>query len=112
MEKEKRGGVSVTEKEQAQALLEIHMSELRIKWTPEFKFHPTRKWKADYKVSPSVLVEIEGGVFSQGRHTRGVGYTKDCEKYNEAQSLGYKVYRFTTQQVLTGKAKEFLKKYL
>lgn len=102
----------MTEKAQANTLLEIHMTELRIKWQAEYKFHPTRKWRADYLLGKSVLVEIEGGAYTQGRHTRGAGFEADCMKYNAAISLGYRLYRFTTQQVLSGKAREFLKENL
>ena len=64
--------------------------------TPEHKFHPVRKWRFDFAL-PSLLIafEFEGGVFTQGRHSRGVGLSADCDKYNEAQRLGWKVYRFT-----------------
>ena len=44
-------------------------------------------------------MEIEGGVWSGGRHTRGIGFVKDMEKYNAAASLGWRVFRFTPQQV-------------
>ena len=64
--------------------------------TPEFKFHPVRKWRFDFAL-PSLMkaFEFEGGVFTQGRHSRGVGLSADCDKYNEAQRMGWKVYRFT-----------------
>ena len=42
--------------------------------------------------------------FSNGRHTRGKGYLGDMEKYNSAQELGYQVYRYSTEQVKSGKA--------
>lgn len=42
-----------------------------------------------------VAVELEGGVWSRGRHVRGEGFERDCEKYNLAQALGWKVFRFT-----------------
>jgi very-short-patch-repair endonuclease len=45
-----------------------------------------------------IAVEIEGAVYTQGRHTRGAGYLKDCEKYNEAQMLGWTVLRYSTSQ--------------
>ena len=51
-----------------------------------------------------ILVEVEGTVYLQGRHTRGAGYTADCEKYNEAQILGFMVLRFTPEQVRSGYA--------
>ena len=66
---------------------------------PEFCFHPTRKWRFDFAVpSLMIAIEIEGGVYSRGRHTRGKGYINDMEKYNAAQLLGWQVFRFTPQQ--------------
>ena len=63
----------------------------------EYQFHPKRKWRADYCHRASrVLIEIEGGVYGQGRHTRATGYIKDCEKYNAATMLGYRVLRIPT----------------
>ena len=62
----------------------------------EHKFHATRRWRFDYAWPEKYLaVEIEGGTWVGGRHTRGVGYEKDCEKYNTAVSLGWRVLRFT-----------------
>ena len=62
----------------------------------EYRFAPPRRFRLDLAfVDQKVAVELEGGVYVQGRHTRGKGYEKDCEKYNLAQSLGWSVYRFT-----------------
>ena len=103
---------------EANLVLEQHLRELRIEFDPEWKFYPNRRWKADYKIWPTgkagettILVEIEGAIWTQGRHTRGSGYTKDLEKYRMAAALGYKVFRFSTQEVLDGTAKEFLRKW-
>jgi len=65
----------------------------------EFKFHPTRNWKFDFAWPSKVAVEVEGGAFSGGRHTRGAGFTEDCEKYNRAVLLGWKLLRFTPQML-------------
>ena len=72
------------------------------KLTPELKFHPTRKWKFDFAhEATKVAIEIEGGTWSGGRHTRGAGYAKDCEKYREAALLGWTVFRFVGSQITT-----------
>lgn len=66
----------------------------------EFRFHSRRRWRFDFAwPAQLVAVEIEGGVWSQGRHTRGSGFAKDCDKYNEAVIAGWKVLRFTAQHL-------------
>lgn len=70
--------------------------------TPEYKFHPTRKWRADYAflfTTPRVLVEVDGGVWAQGRHTRGAGFIEDQRKLNAASLLGFTVLRYTPDRL-------------
>ena len=53
-------------------------------------------WRFDYAFPLyKIFVEVEGGVFSGGRHTRGAGYSSDLDKYNTAASLGWLGFRFT-----------------
>src|SRR5690606_35771287 len=81
------------------------LKALKIDFEQEFKFHPERKWKADFHlVGKKILVEVEGGIWSSGRHTRGKGYIGDMEKYNAATMMGYQVIRFSTEQVKSGLA--------
>lgn len=69
----------------------------------EFRFHPLRKWRSDLAWPVQrVLVEVEGGSFVSGRHSRGLGMRKDAEKYNEALLLGFKVYRVTVDMIRDG----------
>lgn len=71
----------------------------------EYKFHPERKWMFDFAwVKRKLAVEIEGGSWAQGRHTRGSGFAADCEKYNAAALLGWRVLRFTGEQIESGYA--------
>lgn len=66
----------------------------------EFKFHQTRKWRFDFAYPEIRLaVEVEGGIWSGGRHTRGAGFEGDCEKYNEAAVDGWRVVRLTPKMV-------------
>jgi very-short-patch-repair endonuclease len=67
----------------------------------EYRFHPTRRWRFDFAWPQyKIAVEIEGGIYSKGRHTRGQGYANDCNKYNSAVELGWSIYRYPTNQVL------------
>jgi very-short-patch-repair endonuclease len=62
----------------------------------QHKFHPTRKWAFDFAFPEEKLaVEIEGGKWIRGRHQRPTGFQSDIEKYNEATRLGWRVLRFT-----------------
>ena len=66
----------------------------------EYRFHPGRKWRADFAwPRRKLLLEIEGGVYSMGRHTRGAGYVKDLEKYNAACELGYRMLRYVPSRI-------------
>ena len=73
--------------------------ELEVQAQIEFKFHPKRRWRADIAIpSMKVLIEIHGGIWTQGRHTTGSGFLKDREKMNAAQILGWKVLEYSTKQ--------------
>lgn len=89
---------------------------------PEVRFHPERRWRIDVAACgadlnedgikaalargwfPVVAIEINGGAWSRGRHTRGAGYIKDMEKLNMLTELGWRVLQFTPQQVRDGSA--------
>lgn len=58
----------------------------------EYRFHPQRKWRFDYCwIANKVAVEIDGGIWQEGRHTRGSGFIADQQKRNAAQLLGFRV---------------------
>ena len=79
----------------------------------EFRFHPKRMWRFDFAIpARRFAVEIEGGVFVNGRHSRGKAYEADCEKYAEALILGWLVLRVTTDQVKRGEAISWLQQAL
>jgi len=66
----------------------------------EYRFAPPRRWRFDFAwPAIKLAVEVEGGTWSGGRHTRGAGFAKDCEKYNAAASLGWRVLRFTKEMI-------------
>lgn len=67
---------------------------------PEYAFHPKRKWRFDFAFPlHRVAVEIDGGIWSQGRHTRGSGYLRDLVKFNTAALLGWRVLKYPPDQL-------------
>jgi len=69
----------------------------------EYRFHAVRRWRFDFAIEHlKIAVEIDGGVYTSGRHTRGKGFSGDIIKLNAAALLGWTVYRFTYEQIGNG----------
>jgi len=78
----------------------------------EYRFHPKRKWRFDFAdVENKIAIECEGGIYSGGRHTRGKGYEGDCEKYNQATIMGWKILRYTSKFIANGEAVNEIKQF-
>ena len=90
-------------------LLAVHAKELGLTPTLEHRFAPPRRWRFDIAfMDERIAVEIEGGAWTRGRHTRGAGFIGDMEKYNAAVIHGWRLLRFTPDQVMNGTAREVL----
>ena len=64
-----------------------------------------KDWRMDFAwPSIKLAVEIEGGIFVDGRHSRGAGMRADMRKYNAATLMGWKVLRFDGDAVKNGEA--------
>lgn len=82
--------------------LALQLTAHKLPFQREFRFHPERKWRFDFLVGHDLAVEVEGGIWLAGRHSRGSGFERDAEKYNSALILGYRVLRVSTGQVKKG----------
>ena len=92
----------------AKAQIEIMIRSRFPDVVAEHKFHPVRRWRFDWALPDQMIAfEFDGGVWTGGRHTRGEGFSLDCEKLNTAQLMGWRVFRFTAAHV-NGHAKEIL----
>lgn len=94
----------------AEILLMKHFDELGIAYMREWRFHPVRLWRFDFTFGGGrrIAVEIEGGIWTRGRHNRPKGFEADIRKYNEAAKLGWTVIRFTPNMIERGESKAFL----
>ncbi len=120
----------------AETLLAVQLEQAGIPFEREYEFAPEewcrangflssvrrlpRKWRADFAlwdfpiakvkgIEADILVEIDGGGYVAGRHSRGAGMEKDAEKQSAAAILGYRVIRVTPKQVEDGRALAWIK---
>jgi very-short-patch-repair endonuclease len=74
---------------------------------------PEPKWTADFCYPAArLLIEVQGGVWSGGRHTRGAGYERDRVKYFEAQLRGWRVIEVTPAMIADGRALSLIERAL
>lgn len=87
----------------AEDALAWQLKAVGIAFEREVRFAPPRKWRADFVIG-RIIVEVDGGVWSGGRHTTGAGFMGDIEKLNAATMLGFSVIRVTPDMVDDGRA--------
>jgi hypothetical protein len=85
---------------------EVFLRALEVRGLPrperEHKFDEKRRWRFDYAwLERMIALEVEGGVWTGGRHTRGAGFLKDIEKYNRAAVLGWRLLRVTPDKLVS-----------
>jgi hypothetical protein len=80
----------------------------------ECYFAKPRMWRFDYcwrsavTGGSPVALEVEGGIWTGGAHTRGKHYESDCLKYSEAAIRGWRVLRVTPEMLHDGRALDLL----
>lgn len=81
---------------------------------PEYPFGQEigRRWRFDYLLAGWLAVEVIGGVWTRGHHSRGRSQLDDMERRNAAQMLGFCVLEFSPQQVEDGSAFATIRKAL
>ena len=66
----------------------------------EYRFHPTRKFRIDFAwPSRKLAVEIDGGIWTGGSHSRGSGLLRNYEKRNAMAILGWRLLCYTPQSI-------------
>jgi hypothetical protein len=58
----------------------------------EHKFALPRKWRFDFAwPAHKVALEVQGGIWNGGRHSRGASLLKEWEKLNQAAIQGWRI---------------------
>lgn len=80
----------------------------------QYRAIPGRKFQADFAWPQyGLILEVEGGAFTGGRHTRGAGFVKDIEKYNLYAYHEWYLFRVIPSHIRAKKGGEsFLRKTL
>lgn len=74
-------------------------------WVREYKFLPDRRFRMDFAFPNFRLgIDIQGGTYVYGRHSRPGGYHSDCEKANLAIEAGWRLFHFDSEMVKSGYA--------
>lgn len=73
---------------------------------------PGRKFRVDFLVCGWLVVECQGGIWKSGKHSNGVGVTRDTEKAAELLLNGYPTIACTMDQIKSGTALEWIKRAL
>lgn len=77
----------------------------------EHRFAPPRRWRFDLCWPSAMLaLEVNGGLWVRGRHSRAKGQESDYEKHAHATLLGWRVIWASTRQVESGEAWEWVKR--
>lgn len=85
-------------------------SQVKVVIRKEYRFNMERKWRFDYAIPDHMIaIEVEGGAFTGGRHTRGAGFVADMEKYSDAAARGWRLIRVTPDKLLTTNTIELIK---
>lgn len=78
-------------------------------FTREYRAIPGRRYRIDIAFPEQrIAVEVMGGVWVGGRHTRGAGYETDSEKICLLAGLGWTYLQVTPDQIRKGQALKWI----
>lgn len=76
----------------------------------EYRFHDKRKWRIDVAWPDHRLgLEVQGGIFVQGRHSRGASLLKEWEKLNTGSAMGWRWFFCQPKDVCTQEVVNYIK---
>ena len=81
----------------------IPLGEAQYRFVPGRLYRFDRAWPEQF-----VAVEIQGGLWVNGAHSRGSGVERDCVKLSIAAALGWRVLPISKAMIESGQAVELI----
>lgn len=79
----------------------------------EYRFELGRQWRFDFAwPAQRVALEVQGGIWTHGRHTRGTALKLEWEKLNAAAIKGWRVLYCEPREVTSAAIAEMIKQAL
>lgn len=79
----------------------------------EYRFAPPRRFRFDFSWPEKLVgLEVDGAIWTGGRHARGAGIESDCEKFSIAAANGWRVLRIAPSQIKSGVALNWIEQAL
>ncbi len=101
-------------REALEAALALQLRADRIPFEAQALFWPGRMWRLDFLIGRSttkpLAIEVQGGTWIGGAHSRGAGQERDCEKAAHAAIAGITLIPVTGGQIKSGKAIEWIRR--
>jgi very-short-patch-repair endonuclease len=98
-------------REALEAAMALQLRAEHIASIQQYHFWPGRNWRFDFAlVLHRIAIEVQGGTWSNGAHSRGSGIERDTEKAAHAAIAGWRLIPVTGGQIKSGKAIEWIKK--
>lgn len=85
--------------------LKEQMTRAGLVFVEEHQFLKSRRWRFDFAfLDEKLAVEVQGGIWVQGRHSRGRGYLADLKKKEQALKNGWIVFECEKTMIEKGEA--------
>lgn len=89
------------------------LTQLKVPYVRQHKIHSERRFKADFFFpQSSLVVEVQGGGWVNGHHSRGKGMENDAEKSFYIATVPARLITVTPKQVFNGLALDWILKAL
>src|SRR6185312_3510938 len=109
----KRAGTRLTPQSAAEDALAFQLQSSHLPFERQVQIHPDRRFRADFYIrAVRLVIEVEGGGFVNGRHSRGKGIESDAEKSFYIARMPARLIRVTPDHIKDGRALKWIQEAL